>query len=56
MVELLDLELLPIEKLNWGDDEAVVMVDSQPKTGRHNLNGGDAALRRHRSPRHAGRI
>lgn len=40
MVQLLDLELWPIEKLTWCEDEAVVMVDSQPKTGRHSLNGG----------------
>jgi nanoRNase/pAp phosphatase (c-di-AMP/oligoRNAs hydrolase) len=40
LVELLHVELWPVEKLNWCDDEAVVMVDSQPKTGRHNLNGG----------------
>jgi len=39
MVELLNLELCPIEKFTWDDDgEAVVMVDSQPNTGRHNLD------------------
>jgi len=39
MVELLDLELLPVEKLGWDcQGDAVVMVDSQPKTGRHNLS------------------
>ena len=38
MVELLDIDLLPIEDVEWGADEAVVMVDSQPRTGRHNLN------------------
>src|SRR5262249_27753923 len=37
MVELLDLDLVPIEKLEWDAGAAVVMVDSQPKTGRHNL-------------------
>jgi nanoRNase/pAp phosphatase (c-di-AMP/oligoRNAs hydrolase) len=37
MVELLDLELLPVDDLTWDADEAVVMVDSQPNTGRHTL-------------------
>jgi nanoRNase/pAp phosphatase (c-di-AMP/oligoRNAs hydrolase) len=38
MVELLDIELCPVEKFTWEDEgEAVVMVDSQPNTGRHNL-------------------
>jgi nanoRNase/pAp phosphatase (c-di-AMP/oligoRNAs hydrolase) len=39
MVELLELDLRPVEKVEWeiaGD--AVVMVDSQPNTGRHNLD------------------
>src|SRR5262245_32984125 len=35
MVELLDLELLPIDQVTWEcKGEAIVMVDSQPKTGR----------------------
>jgi nanoRNase/pAp phosphatase (c-di-AMP/oligoRNAs hydrolase) len=38
MVELLDIELYPIDKLDWAESEAVVMVDSQPNTGRHNLD------------------
>jgi len=38
MVELLDVDLCPVEKCAWQTEgEAVVMVDSQPKTGRHNL-------------------
>ncbi len=37
MVEALDLELHPLEQLDWSPGEAVVMVDSQPNTGRHNL-------------------
>src|SRR5262245_1225384 len=37
MVELLDFDLLPIENVSWADGEAVVMVDSQPNTGRQNL-------------------
>lgn len=39
MVDLLDIELTPIEKVAWGPADAVVMVDSQPKTGRHSFNG-----------------
>jgi nanoRNase/pAp phosphatase (c-di-AMP/oligoRNAs hydrolase) len=39
MVEALDLDLTPIHKIEWSDDVAVVMVDSQPKTGRHSFNG-----------------
>jgi nanoRNase/pAp phosphatase (c-di-AMP/oligoRNAs hydrolase) len=35
MVELLDLELEPIDTIAWKPGEAVVMVDSQPNTGRH---------------------
>jgi nanoRNase/pAp phosphatase (c-di-AMP/oligoRNAs hydrolase) len=39
MVELLDIELCPVEKLTWEDPApAVVMVDSQPNTGRHNFD------------------
>lgn len=39
MVDLLDIELVPIEDIEWAPDEGVVMVDSQPNTGRHNLPG-----------------
>lgn len=38
MVDLLGINLLPIETISWDKSEAVVMVDSQPKTGRHNLD------------------
>jgi nanoRNase/pAp phosphatase (c-di-AMP/oligoRNAs hydrolase) len=38
MVELLDIDLIPIEKATWFDGTALVMVDSQPKTGRHSLD------------------
>src|SRR5436190_14123556 len=38
MVELLDLELIPITKLVFDEGEALVMVDSQPNTGRHSLD------------------
>src|SRR4051794_22706009 len=40
MVELLDLDLVPVERLTWAPGEVVVMVDSQPNTGRHNLEPG----------------
>lgn len=40
MVELLNLDLEPVERAWWVADEAVVMVDSQPKTGRHNFPDG----------------
>lgn len=36
LVETLRLDLIPIEQVRWMADEAVVMVDSQPNTGRHN--------------------
>jgi nanoRNase/pAp phosphatase (c-di-AMP/oligoRNAs hydrolase) len=35
MVEVLKLDLKPIESVDWREDDAVVMVDSQPNTGRH---------------------
>jgi nanoRNase/pAp phosphatase (c-di-AMP/oligoRNAs hydrolase) len=39
MVETLDLHLTPINEVKWTGRQAVVMVDSQPKTGRHSFNG-----------------
>jgi nanoRNase/pAp phosphatase (c-di-AMP/oligoRNAs hydrolase) len=38
MVELLDIDLVPIEDVRYSDGDAVVMVDSQPNTGRHSLD------------------
>ena len=35
MVEVLHLDLVRVEDVAWGPGDAVVMVDSQPKTGRH---------------------
>src|SRR5205807_4386956 len=35
MVELLEVDLDPIEEVTWRPREALVMVDSQPNTGRH---------------------
>jgi nanoRNase/pAp phosphatase (c-di-AMP/oligoRNAs hydrolase) len=37
MVDLLDIDLIPLEDVVWQPNEALVMVDSQPKTGRHSL-------------------
>jgi nanoRNase/pAp phosphatase (c-di-AMP/oligoRNAs hydrolase) len=37
MVEALDLELTPVEEVDWQPGDAVVMVDSQPNTGRHSF-------------------
>jgi nanoRNase/pAp phosphatase (c-di-AMP/oligoRNAs hydrolase) len=39
MVDLLHIELTPIDEVEWREGDAVVMVDSQPNTGRHHLNG-----------------
>ncbi len=39
MVRALDIELTPIEGITAMPHEAVVMVDSQPHTGRHSFNG-----------------
>ncbi|VTS08236.1 DHH family phosphoesterase [Tuwongella immobilis] len=38
MVETLKLDLLPIEEMVCEPEEAVVMVDSQPNTGRHSFS------------------
>jgi nanoRNase/pAp phosphatase (c-di-AMP/oligoRNAs hydrolase) len=38
MVEQLDLELISIDDIEWQDGEALVMVDSQPNTGRHSFD------------------
>ncbi|MBY0461103.1 MAG: DHH family phosphoesterase [Gemmataceae bacterium] len=35
LVDVLRLDLVPVEEVNWGPTDAVVMVDSQPRTGRH---------------------
>jgi nanoRNase/pAp phosphatase (c-di-AMP/oligoRNAs hydrolase) len=35
MVEVLHLDLTPVEDVDWREGDAAVMVDSQPKTGRH---------------------
>lgn len=38
MVDVLNLELVPIEEVTWRSGDAMVMVDSQPNTGRHSLS------------------
>jgi nanoRNase/pAp phosphatase (c-di-AMP/oligoRNAs hydrolase) len=38
MVDLLEIDLIPIDDIVWQDHEALVMVDSQPNTGRHTFN------------------
>src|SRR6185312_9396806 len=37
LVDVLHLDLVPVEDVEWGPNDAVVMVDSQPRTGRHNF-------------------
>src|SRR5438128_6451626 len=44
MVQLLDVDLQPVEGLELDEGEVLVMVDSQPNTGRHSLDA-DAPLR-----------
>src|ERR1700737_355772 len=38
MVEVLDINLVAIEEIVWNEGDALVMVDSQPNTGRHNFD------------------
>ncbi len=38
MVDLLDLDLVPVDEIEWHENEALVMVDSQPNTGRHTFD------------------
>lgn len=38
LVDLLDIDLVPIEEVEWRTGDAVVMVDSQPNTGRHSFD------------------
>lgn len=37
MVDVLDIDLVPIEEVRFKAGDAVVMVDSQPRTGRHSF-------------------
>jgi nanoRNase/pAp phosphatase (c-di-AMP/oligoRNAs hydrolase) len=38
MVEMLDIDMKPVEEIEWRKGEALVMVDSQPNTGRHSFD------------------
>jgi nanoRNase/pAp phosphatase (c-di-AMP/oligoRNAs hydrolase) len=38
MVKVLQIDLVPIDQIEWQEGEAVVMVDSQPNTGRHTFD------------------
>lgn len=38
MVDLLKIDLIAVEDVDWKDTNAVVMVDSQPGTGRHTID------------------
>ncbi len=40
LVDCLELELVPIEQVNWSPFWAVIIVDSQPGTGRHTIPEG----------------
>lgn len=44
MVDVLDIDLVPIEQVTFADEEAVVMVDSQPRTGRHSFKRDQVPL------------
>jgi nanoRNase/pAp phosphatase (c-di-AMP/oligoRNAs hydrolase) len=53
MVEALNLDLTPIDAVEWHGHDAIVMVDSQPKTGRHSVDhAGDlyAVIDHHDTP------
>jgi nanoRNase/pAp phosphatase (c-di-AMP/oligoRNAs hydrolase) len=53
MVDVLRLNLVPVEDVVWQPDDVVVMVDSQPNTGRHSLPYQDnlyAVLDHHDTP------
>jgi nanoRNase/pAp phosphatase (c-di-AMP/oligoRNAs hydrolase) len=39
MVDCLDIDMIPVQGVDWDEGDAVIMVDSQPKTGRHSFNG-----------------
>src|SRR5262245_52908924 len=38
MVDFLKVDLVPVDEIVWTAEDAVVMVDSQPNTGRHNFD------------------
>ena len=51
MVELIPIPLVPVETVTTDSETAVVMVDTQPYTGRRYQRGGHAAGG-HRPPRY----
>jgi nanoRNase/pAp phosphatase (c-di-AMP/oligoRNAs hydrolase) len=53
MVDVLHLDLDPADEIRWADGDVVVMVDSQPKTGRHTCSAGAplyAVIDHHETP------
>lgn len=53
LVDVLHVDLTPVERVEWQPGDAVVMVDSQPKTGRHTLTDGvpiHAVIDHHETP------
>src|SRR5436190_16671093 len=53
MVDVLHLDLVPMDELEQRPGDAVVMVDSQPKTGRHSFDDEfpvTAVLDHHETP------
>lgn len=53
MVDVLELDLVPVEEVDWDPEDAVVMVDSQPRTGRHSFSDDVpiyAVLDHHQTP------
>ena len=58
MVEVLHLELCPLESHVWRDGDAVVMVDSQPNTGRHSFADRElyAVIDHHETPGDLARV
>src|SRR4051794_22848628 len=54
MVECLNLDLVPVSEIEWDPEDAVVMVDSQPRTGRHSFTRSEvpiyAVIDHHQTP------
>ncbi len=53
MVKLLDIELISIDRVVWQPTDALVMVDSQPNTGRHTFDPNipiTAVIDHHQTP------
>ena len=53
MVDVLHLDLMPVDEIDWQPGDAVVMVDSQPKTGRHSFDANvpiAAVIDHHETP------